>query len=125
MFNHRILHVLLPLAVVLVAACACTDDQKRALGEEDVRDSLHASVERVLEDQGDAVGADGLDCTSSINAAGEVAGTCAGTTEDGDAIAATYVGTADIDAETCVAELTMTVGEAEMPPGSGVDCFAS
>lgn len=125
MFNNRIRRVLLPLAVVLAGASACTDDRKRSLGEEDVRDSLHASVERVLGDHGDAVGADGLDCTSSINTAGEVAGTCAGATEDGDEIAATYVGTADIDAETCVAELAMTVGAVEMPSGAGVDCFAS
>jgi hypothetical protein len=124
MNRNRILHVLLPVAVVAFAATACSDDQKRALGEVDVRDSLRASVERVLDDAGVTVD-DALDCTSSIDAGGAVTGSCDGTTTDGDAVTATYAGTADIDAETCAADMAVTVGDAAPTTASAIDCFAA
>ena len=125
MNTHRILlKTVLPLAVVALAATACSDDQKRALGEEDVRDSLHASVEQVVGDAGATLG-DDLECTSSIGADGAVSGSCNGTTANGDAVAATYEGTADIDAETCTADMAVTVGDAAPTTATGVDCFAT
>jgi hypothetical protein len=124
MNRNRILQALLPLAVVALAATACSDDQKRALGEEDVRDSLRASVEHVVDDAGTTLG-DDLECTSSIDTDGTVTGSCDGATADGDAVAAAYAGTADVDAESCTADMTVTVGDAPPTTATGVDCFAT
>jgi hypothetical protein len=123
MITNRILHALLPLAVLAVAATACSDEDKRALGEQDVRDSLRASTEQVLDEQGAAVDGD-LECTSSIGTDGAVQGACTGTAADGTAIVAGYVGTADVDAETCTATMAITVAGAALPDRSNVDCFA-
>jgi hypothetical protein len=124
MSTATIFRTLAPLAVVLAAATSCSDDQRRSLGEEDVRDSLHATVERVL----DAHGAEldgGLDCTSSIGAEGAVTGSCTGTTADGRPVAGAYTGTADVDAETCTADATVSVAGEQLASDSGVDCFKS
>jgi hypothetical protein len=123
MIPNLIRNSLLPLAILAVAATACSDDQKRSLGEQDVRDSLRTSVEQILDDTGDGVDGDGLDCTSSIGSDGTVDGSCAGSTDGGEPVTAAYAGTADIDAETCTAVMTITVGATELPPDDGVDCF--
>lgn len=121
MTNHRILVGLVPL--VIIVSAACTDDQRRSLGEEDVRDSLRASVERVLEDHGGAPDGD-LECTATIGADGAVDAACTGRADDGAAISGSYVGTADVEAETCTAELTVAVGPTDAPVEPAVDCFA-
>ena len=124
MISNRILQTLLPLAVVALAATACSDDQKRALGEEDVRDSLRASTEQVVEADGGTV-ADDLDCTSSIDVDGTVSGSCTGTTDTGGAISATYDGAADVDAETCTADMAVTVDDGPPTTATDVDCFGT
>jgi hypothetical protein len=119
-----ILRTGLPLAAIAIAATACSDGQKRALGEQDVRDSLRASVEEVVTARGTSVDGDGLDCSASIAADGAVDGHCAGTTAAGEAVAVAYRGTADVDAETCTAVMTVTFAGAAQPAADGVDCFA-
>jgi hypothetical protein len=124
MNSATIFRTLAPLTVVLAAATSCTDAQRRSLGEEDVRDSLHATVERVLDGHGAEL--DGrLDCTSSIGADGAVSGSCTGSTADGRAVAGAYSGTADVDAETCRAEATVTVAGDRLARDADVDCFDS
>ncbi len=111
---------LAPVAVVIaIAATSCTDSQRRSLGEEDVRDSLRAAAERVVDIDGD------LDCTSTIATDGAVAGTCTGSTDDGKAVEAVFAGTADVDEEKCSAELTVSVGGQQQTHESDTDCFDS
>jgi hypothetical protein len=124
MSKHHALKFLAPLAVLALAA-SCSDEQKRDLGEVDVRDSLTASVEQTLGDHDAAVDGDGLDCTSSISEDGAVAGSCEGTMESGDAVTGTYAGTANVDDETCRADLEVTVGGSVLDSESDVDCFSS
>ena len=112
---------LAPIAVVVAVAAAtgCTDSQRRSLGEEDVRVSLRAATEHVVECDGD------LDCTSTISTDGAVAGTCTGTSDDGKTVEAVFAGTADVDAERCSADLTVSVDGAEQRHESGTNCFDS
>ncbi len=123
MITTRILHTLLPLAVVTVAAAGCTADDKRELGEQDIRDSLRASAGRVLDEH--STSADGaLRCTARIGADGVATGSCSGTTADGVAFVVRYDGTADVDAETCTATMAVTVDGVAQADRPGVDCFA-
>ena len=113
---------LAPLAVaVAIAATACTDADRRELGQEDVRDSLRAAAERVVDS-----GIDGdLDCTSTITADGAVTGSCTGTTDDGKAVEAVFAGTADVDDERCSADLTVSVGGEQQAHETATNCFDS
>jgi hypothetical protein len=113
---------LAPLAVaVAIAATACTDSQRRSLGEEDVRDALAAAAERVVD-----TGIDGdLDCTSTITTDGAVTGSCTGTTDDGKAVEAVFAGTADVDEERCSADLTVSVGGEQQAHETATNCFDS
>jgi hypothetical protein len=112
---------LAPIAVVVAfaAATGCTDSQRRSLGEEDIRDSLRSATERVVEIDGD------LDCTSTITTDGAVAGTCTGTTDDGEAVEAVFAGTADVDDERCSADLIVSVGGEQQARESATNCFDS
>jgi hypothetical protein len=124
MTTATIFRRLAPLAVLLAAATSCTHDQRRSLGEEDVRDSLRATVERVLDDHGTELEGS-LDCTSTISTDGAVTGSCTGTTSDGRPVAGAYTGTADVDAESCTADSTVAVADQQLANGAGVDCFKS
>jgi geranylgeranyl pyrophosphate synthase len=109
------------LAAISVLA-ACTDDDKRSLGEVDVRESLAGHVSDVL--GGQQLDLDGeLDCTSTITEASEVDSTCSGTASSGAAVSGTYAGTADIDSETCTAVLVVTVDGSPAVEREDVDCF--
>jgi hypothetical protein len=122
MGNKRILQILLPLGVV-VALAGCNAEDKRELGEQDVRDSLRSSVEDVLAERSTSV--DGrLDCTSTIGSDGVVEGSCSGTTKSGEAVVLRYVGVADIGEERCVATMAVTIGGVALADRAGVDCFA-
>ena len=123
MITTRILHTLLPLAIVTVAAVGCTADDKRELGEQDIRDSLQASADRVLDER--STSADGaLRCTARISTDGVATGSCSGTTADGVPFVVRYDGTADIDAETCTATMAVTIDGVAQADRAGVDCFA-
>jgi hypothetical protein len=119
-----IFRIVAPLAVAAFGVTACTDDQRRSLGEEDVRDSLRASVEQVLDTHDASLDGD-LGCTATIGADGTVAGSCTGTTDDGNDVAAAYTGTADVDEETCQADLTVSVAGEQLAADSGANCFDS
>jgi hypothetical protein len=118
-----ILRILLPIGVAVVAVAGCNADDKRELGEQDVRDSLRASVEDVLTERSTSVDG-GLDCTSTIGSDGAVEGSCSGTTASGEAVVLRYVGLADIDAETCSATMAVSIGGVALDDRAGVDCFA-
>ena len=122
MNTARLIRTLAPLAVVVaIGATACTDSDRRELGEEDVRDSLRAAAERVVD-----VEVDGdFDCTSTISQGGAVTGSCTGTTADGQAVEAVFAGTADVDEESCSADLTVSVGGRAAGPRAATNCFDS
>jgi hypothetical protein len=115
---------LLVLAVLALAvgATACSADQKRGLGEVDARDALSGQVEQVVTDQGSDVDGD-LSCTATIGSDGAVTSTCTGTTTSGAAVTGTFTGTADIDAETCTAQLDVEIDGATVADEPDVDCF--
>ena len=123
MRTRCIVRILLPIGVALIAVAGCNADDKRELGEQDVRDSLRASVEDVLAERSTSVEGQ-LDCTSTIGADGAVEGSCSGTTASGEPVVVRYAGVADIGAETCSATMTVTIGGGALPDRAGVDCFA-
>jgi len=120
--TFRFRHLAPIAAVVAIAAtAACTDSERRGLGEEDVRDSLRATAERVVDAPIDG----DLDCTSSITVDGAVTGSCTGTTDDGHAVEAVLAGTADVDAERCSGDVTVSVDGEQQAHESAANCFAS
>jgi hypothetical protein len=122
MNTARLLRIIAPIAVVVaIGATACTDADRRELGEEDVRDSLRAAAERVV----DVEIAGDFDCTSTISQGGAVTGSCTGTTADGQAVEAVFAGTADVDEETCSADLTVSVGGEQQAHEAATSCFDS
>ena len=108
--------------VVLLALAGCSKEQRRDLGEIDVRDALHGEVEQAASDQNLDVDGD-LDCTADIDADSNVVASCAGTATSGEAISGTYAGTADVDAEQCSALLVITVEGAEIVNNPDAKCF--
>ena len=113
------------VAVVAVVALAvgCNEEDRRELGEEDARDALSAQVEQVLDEQGLELDGD-LDCTADVAEDGTATANCTGTDADGAAVVGTFAGTADVDAETCNAQLVVTVADAAVAEVADVDCFA-
>jgi hypothetical protein len=109
-------------AVAMLGVAACTDEQRQALGEEDLRDSLRGRIVDVLE--GDDLELDGdLLCVAAIADGSAATAGCEGTTTSGAAVAGTYDGTADIDAETCTARFDVVVDGAAIAGEDDVDCF--
>jgi hypothetical protein len=102
---------------------ACSDEQRRSLGEEDARASLSSRTSAAADAAGGSLDGD-LDCTASIDTSGVVTAACAGSTATGDAVTGDYTGTADVDAETCEARLVVTVAGQPVTDEAVVDCFA-
>lgn len=94
--------------VAVLAFGACNADQRRGLGEIDVRDELHGRVEQAVSDEGQSIKGD-LDCHADIDLDGNLSASCAGVTDDGDDVSGTFAGTADVEDERCDAALTVTV----------------
>lgn len=109
-------------AGVLALGTACTDEQRRSLGEEDVRTSLAAQVGAAVESAGLALDGD-LDCHAAIDVVGNVTAGCTGTTETGDAVSGAYNGTGDVDAETCTAHMVTTIADERVSDEPDVECF--
>jgi hypothetical protein len=107
---------------VLLALAGCSKEQRRDLGEIDVRDVLHGEVERAAADHDLDVDGD-LVCTSDIDAESKVVASCAGTATSGEAISGTFAGTADVDAEQCSALLVITAGDDELVNDPDAECF--
>jgi hypothetical protein len=115
------------VAVVAVGAGllmlgACNDEQRRGLGEIDVRDELHDRVEQAVEDGGQTIKGD-LECESAIDEAGQVDASCVGVTDDGDDVTGSFAGTADVDAEECEAALDITVAGESVVNQPAASCF--
>ena len=116
------------LAIVTVGLLAlgagCSDEQRRDLGEEDIRQSLTDHVEQVAGDQGVELDGD-LTCTADITADSALNASCDGTTSSGAAVTGTFDGTADMetDPEVCTAHLVVLVDQASVADETDVDCF--
>ena len=75
-------------AIAILITTGCTASQRRALGEEDVKDTLSSYVSKALTDQ--KLSLDGhLDCTSDIDTASKVSASCVGVTKDGNTVRGT------------------------------------
>jgi len=108
--------------VVLLALAGCSKEQRRDLGEIDVRDVLNGEPERAVADND--LDVDGnLDGTADIDADSNMVASCARTSTAGDAISGTFAGTADVDAEQCSARLVITVGGDELVDDPDAKCF--
>jgi len=115
--------VTLALGVGVLSVGACTAEQRRGLGEIDVRDVLHGRVEQAVADDGQTIKGD-LHCRSSIADDGQLAASCIGVTDDGDDVAGSFAGTADVEAEQCAAALTITIAEESVVNVPDASCFA-
>ena len=110
------------LGVALFTLGACNADQRRGLGEIDVRDELHGRVEQAVSDEGQSIKGD-LDCHADIDLDGNLSASCAGVTDDGDDVSGTFAGTADVEDERCDAALTITVAGDVVVTQPQVACF--
>ena len=119
---RRIVTVIAIGAGVLMVG-ACTAEQRRGLGEIDVREVLHDRVEQAVADGGQKIDGD-LDCHSQIDGDGKVAASCVGVTESGNDVTGSFAGTADVEAEHCAASLTITVGDDAVVTDPDALCFA-
>jgi hypothetical protein len=120
--HRRRLVAVLAVGVGLLVIGACTDEQRRGLGEIDVRDELHSRVEQAVEDGGQTIRGD-LDCESAIDEDGQVAASCVGVTDDGDDVTGSFAGTADVEDERCEAALAITVGGEAVVTQPTASCF--
>ena len=111
-------------AVTLLTMSACTGAQRRALGEEDVRESLNSQVQRVVNNRSLSIG-NSLDCTSSIDSTSIMSASCVGTATSGEAITAAFTGTADVDTERCTAVLVVDIDGVRVLHQPYVQCFDS
>jgi hypothetical protein len=108
--------------VVLLAVSGCTSAQRQALGEQDVRDALSTQVDKAFSGRG--LSRDGnLDCASTIGSDSKVSATCTGAAKSGEAVTGSFTGTADVNAETCIAQLTVKINGNQIVDQPGVDCF--
>jgi hypothetical protein len=123
--RHRSMGLLLAAGTVaLLTFTACSASQRRALGEQDVRDSIVSHVKQAVSDQSLSLG-DGLDCTSTIDASSHVSASCVGTARSGQPVTASFTGTADIDKETCTAVLVVDIDGTRVIDQPYVQCFDS
>jgi len=117
------------LALVTVGLLAlpagCSDEQRRDLGEEDIRQSLTEHVEQAADDEGVDIDGD-LTCTADITDQSTLTASCDGTTTTGVAVVGTFEGHADLEAdpEVCAAHLVVVVDQAAVADEADVDCFA-
>ncbi|MET0909141.1 MAG: hypothetical protein ABWZ99_06700 [Ilumatobacteraceae bacterium] len=122
--SHRSGLLALVSVGLLAVATGCSDEQRRDLGEEDIRQSLTEHVEQVADAQGLEIDGD-LTCTADITAESALTASCDGTTSSGAAVSGTFEGTADMetDAEVCTAQLIVLVDQASVADEPDVDCF--
>ena len=123
--NHRRRNLLVTAcALTVLAFTSCSAAQRRELGEMDIHDSLASHVERAVNDLSLSIN-DSLDCTSSIDLDSHVSASCVGTASSGQAVAASFTGTADVDAETCSAVLVVEIADDQIIDQPYVQCFGS
>ena len=121
--NHRRRNFLVAAcALAVLAFTSCSAAQRRELGEQDVHDSLASHVNRAINDRSLAM-SNPLDCTSAIAVDSHVSASCVGTASSGQAVAATFTGTADVNAETCTALLVVDIDGNRIIDQPYVQCF--
>jgi hypothetical protein len=120
--RRRLVGAATAMLLVLVVTAGCSDEQRRDLGEQDVRDALAGRIETTLEDRGLAVDGD-LDCTSQIGGDGTLTASCTGTVAPEGTVSGSFAGTGDVDAETCDAQLVVELDEDVVAEEPDVDCF--
>jgi outer membrane murein-binding lipoprotein Lpp len=109
--------------VGLAVVAGCSDEQRRELGEVDVRDTLDARVQQVVDDEGFQLAGD-LECTAEIDdGTSNVTSSCTGTTSSGASISGTFTGSADVEAGECMAQLVVQIDSDAVADGNDVDCF--
>lgn len=123
--QHRTRRLLvLAGALTLVVAAGCTEEQRRDVGEVDVREVLEGRVEQAVEDEGLEMDGD-LSCSSDIGEDGSVTASCEGETSSAAAVLGTFAGTADVEDEHCAAQLVVTVGGSTVLDEADADCFSN
>ena len=121
--SHRRRNLLVAASVLAALAfSSCSAVQRRELGEIDVNDSLASHVSRAVNDRSLAM-SDSLDCTSTITVDSHISASCVGIADSGQAVAASFNGTADVDAETCTALLVVDIGGHRIIDQPYVQCF--
>jgi hypothetical protein len=116
--------VIAAVALATVAIAGCSDEQRRSLGEEDLRDSLNSLTVAAI-DSADASPNGRLSCTADIGSDSAVTATCTGTVEGGGVVEGTFTGTADVDAETCSAQLLVRIDGDTVAERDDTRCFDS
>ena len=123
--NHQRRNLIVAACVLAVLAfSSCSAAQRRQLGEQDVHDSIASHVQRVINDRSLAM-SNPLDCTSTIGVDSHMSASCVGTATSGQAVAATFTGTADVNAETCTAVLVVDLDGHRIIEQRYVQCFAA
>jgi hypothetical protein len=112
------------LSLALLGGVACSDEQKKDLGEEDVKVILEDKTEQAVDDADAELDGD-LDCTADLDDEPNVTASCTGTTEAGDDVEGTFDGTADVDDADCTATLLVVIGDEEVANESNVNCFGT
>jgi hypothetical protein len=107
---------------LIVVASACNHADRKELGEEDARAMLQQRVEQAVTGRNLSLDG-GLRCTAGIDDQGALSASCQGTTTSKQAVSATMAGTADVDAETCTAQLAVAVDGEQVATEPDVDCF--
>lgn len=79
-------------------------------------------MELAVEDEGLEVG-DDLSCSADIADDGAMTASCAGGTTSAETVLGSFTGTADVDDETCAAQLIVAVAGATVVDEADVDCF--
>jgi hypothetical protein len=109
-------------AVSVLAFTSCSAAQRRAFGEQDVRDSLTSHVNQTVNDLSLSM-RDSLHCNSMITVDSHVSASCAGTASSGQPVLASFAGTADVNAETCSAVLVIDIAGDRVIEQPYVQCF--
>ena len=121
--NHRKRNLLVAAcALTVLAFTSCSAEQRRALGEQDVRDSLSSHVNQAVNDMSLSM-RHSMHCDSTITADSHVSASCAGTASTGEPVSASFTGTADVDAETCSAVLVIDIAGDRVIDQPYVQCF--
>lgn len=110
------------VAVLLVGASACTEEQRRDVEGATVRVALEADTESVLDVEN--IELDGeLDCSADISDDNAVTGTCEGTDTDGNDIVSSVEGTVDVDDASCDSVFQVTVAGEVVIEDTDHDCL--
>jgi hypothetical protein len=110
------------VAVLLVGASACTEEQRRDVEGASVRAALEADTKSVLDVEN--IELDGeLDCSADISDDNAVTATCEGTDTDGNDVVSSIEGTVDVDEASCDSVFGVTVAGEVVIEDADHDCL--